>query len=288
MSLHSEQAREERTRRIHWNEAWCWIARRRAPANADIWHGLFHRQRDDEALYQGVTDGHCRLSPMLLCGGKRYQKDAVAMWSAQDALVLRWVSLCVKEILPVHHHCVHVAGHRGGRDSLCHIAYALRRGAEFVFRTDIRGDYRNINKEQLREHVRQHVTEPGLCGLTEQYIDYTVENGGDFHTPLTGICRGASLSPLPGASFLWPVDNYFAADSQMIYARYMEDFIFLSKTRWFVRRAWSALWSFFESYGFACHPDKTQVGRVSSGFDWLGLWFTGEGATGPAPRALEN
>ncbi|MCX8980850.1 hypothetical protein NLN92_22895 [Citrobacter portucalensis] len=51
---------------------------------------------------------------------------------------------------------------------------------------------------------------------------------------------------------------------------------------------WNEAWSFFEPYGFACHLDKTQVGRVSSDFDGLGLWFTGEGATGPAPQVLKN
>ncbi|EPZ8126179.1 hypothetical protein ACXV6R_004084 [Yersinia enterocolitica] len=45
--------------------------------------------------------------------------------------------------------------------------------------------------------------------------------------------------------------------------------------------------TFFDLGGFSIHPDKTQVGKIEYGFDWLGLWFGPEGPT-IAPRALEN
>jgi len=44
---------------------------------------------------------------------------------------------------------------------------------------------------------------------------------------------------------------------------------------------------YFALGGFERHPDKSQQGRVEKGFDWLGLWFTPEGATVSA-RTLEN
>lgn len=49
-----------------------------------------------------------------------------------------------------------------------------------------------------------------------------------------------------------------------------------------------ACWNFWTKAGFECHPEKTQCGRIRDGFDWLGLWFTDAGATGPAPQAREN
>lgn len=45
---------------------------------------------------------------------------------------------------------------------------------------------------------------------------------------------------------------------------------------------------YFDNTGFECHPDKTTVGRVEKGFDWLGVWFDERGPVGIAPRALEN
>ncbi|EEH2443432.1 hypothetical protein GYC12_005173, partial [Salmonella enterica] len=40
--------------------------------------------------------------------------------------------------------------------------------------------------------------------------------------------------------------------------------------------------------GFEQHLDKTFIGRVEKGFDWMGFWFTEKGCDGVAPRALQN
>ncbi|STT46436.1 Uncharacterised protein [Klebsiella pneumoniae] len=43
---------------------------------------------------------------------------------------------------------------------------------------------------------------------------------------------------------------------------------------------------YLASLGFEKHPDKTFIGKVSRGFDWLGAWLTDKGVVGIAPRAL--
>ena len=75
---------------------------------------------------------------------------------------------------------------------------------------------------------------------------------------------------------------------ESFYVRYMDDFLFLSPRRWPVRRCVQQLRDYFDFAGFECHPDKTQLGRVDKGFDWLGVWFNATGPTGIAPRAKEN
>lgn len=116
---------------------------------------------------------------------------------------------------------------------------------------------------------------------------YSVEDGREITTPEQGICRGCALSPLIGASLLHHVDSYFAAQENVFYLRYMDDFVLLTRTRWQLRRSVKRMHEFFNLSGFATHPDKTQLGRIEHGFDWLGLWFTPTG-TSIAPRALEN
>ncbi|MCQ5477324.1 reverse transcriptase domain-containing protein [Escherichia coli] len=157
-----------------------------------------------------------------------------------------------------------------------------------MYRTDIRGYYRHINKGQLKRHVDRFIPEPNLRVLIHQYVDYSVEDGGEFYTPPSGIPRGCALSPLLGASFLWYVDGSFERERGLYYVRYMDDFLFLSPRRWPVRRAIARLHAYFDDTGFACHPDKTMAGRVEKGFDWLGVWFDERGPAGIAPRALEN
>lgn len=108
-----------------------------------------------------------------------------------------------------------------------------------------------------------------------------VSSGGEFFVPRGGICRGNALSPLFSDSFLWYVDSAFCRQEDIYYIRYMDDFLFLSARHWSLRRAVRRLHDYFEDTGFECHPDKTQIGRIERGFDWLGVWFD---ATDPSGR----
>lgn len=85
-------------------------------------------------MYRCVTAGTWRLSPMLVNG---HSKEAQAMWSARDALVLKWVALIAGHQLPQHEACMHLRG-RGGRMSLSQVAEAMHPGRfRFIHRTDI-------------------------------------------------------------------------------------------------------------------------------------------------------
>ncbi|EKT2304136.1 hypothetical protein QD153_004775, partial [Salmonella enterica] len=80
----------------------------------------------------------------------------------------------------------------------------------------------------------------------------------------------------------------FSRNRHVTYARYMDDFLILSPTRWHLRRAVRMLNRHFAQAGFEQHPDKTFIGRVEKGFDWMGFWFTEKGCDCVAPRALQN
>lgn len=63
------------------------------------------------------------------------------------------------------------------------------------------------------------------------------------------------------------------------YVRYMDDILVLTKTRWHLRRAVRILNQTFAELKLAQHPDKTFIGRIEKGFDFLGYHFTREGLT---------
>ncbi|EBL6422633.1 hypothetical protein AH050_26205, partial [Salmonella enterica subsp. enterica serovar Give] len=94
--------------------------------------------------------------------------------------------------------------------------------------------------------------------------------------------------PLLAAFHLTETDNVFSRNRHVTYARYMDDFLILSPTRWHLRRAVRMLNRHFAQAGFEQHPDKTFIGRVEKGFDWMGFWFTEKGCDGVAPRALQH
>lgn len=270
----------------NWAQAYHWVCarRRHTPPNADIWDLRFHWSHRNQALFDQVLAGRYRLSPMRV---HRQAGRSWVQWSARDALILKWVALEVQQQLPLHRRCTHVRGH-GGRQVLVEIAQAVSSGDyPFVYRTDIRGYYRHIRKEQVAALIRRHLGDPVHIGLIEQYLHYSVEDAGEFHTPRYGICRGCALSPLIGATLLHHVDSDLAGRSGILYVRYMDDFLLLSHKRWPLRRAIARLQGYFAEGGFSVHPGKTQLGRTARGFDWLGAWFTPDGV-GIAPRALHN
>lgn len=292
-------------------QAWQWLEAQRnsAPDGADIWH-IRHKASTDASyltrLLSTLQAGEYRLSPMQLHGEG---DNRMAIWGAQDALVLKWVALSIGGQLPLHPACEHVKGHGGGKLSIQRLHGLLTSAASEttdttattetttqkkttgyrrVCRTDIRGYYRNINRDTLYAQVKRHVGDPVMLSLVHQYLHYTVEDGGTFHTPGKGISRGCALSPLMGALHLYDMDAHFSAQKGIHYARYMDDVIILAKTRWSLRRHTKRLMQWFKDYGFEAHPDKTQIGKTEKGFDWMGVWLTHEGVTDVAPRAKAN
>ncbi|EHN8908237.1 hypothetical protein F6T93_001502 [Enterobacter hormaechei] len=275
----------------HLAAAWRWLCegRRHAPAQADVWHLRYHWDTQQQSLLTTLLAGEYRLSPMLIVGQGNEQK---AMWGAQDALVLKWVALQVAPLLPLHARCEHIKGHEGGPASVRKMSAALvRRGYRWVLRTDVKGYYANIDKAQLLDQVCRHITHPVLRSLITQYVHYTVEHGGTFHTPEKGIGRSCPLSPLMGALYLHEMDEHFGREMQankIYYARFMDDIVVLTHSRWQLRKHVSKLNQLLAEKHLRQHPDKTFIGRTVRGFDWMGAWLEPQGVTDIAPRAKAN
>ena len=181
-----------------WQQAWQWLCRtrRRYPANVEIWDLWF--KGEEPRIRRQVGSGTYRLSAMCVVGSGG---NAHAVWRDRDALVLKWLALELETQLPQSARCFHVR-HRGGpRALLQQVDAALRSGRQYVCRTDIRGYYRHIRKASCLAHIRQWVSDPVQRDLAEQYLNYSVEQGGEFHTPDAGIPRGCALSPLLGEVF---------------------------------------------------------------------------------------
>ncbi|MCX2790689.1 reverse transcriptase domain-containing protein [Vibrio sp. Sgm 5] len=278
-----------RIKTVDINRAYQWLIqqRRKFPANSDIWHVRFHWNSIRPALVSALKSKQYRLSPMQIVTNA--QGESKALWSSLDALVIHYLTRQLEQRLPTHTLCEHIKGHQGGSASIKRLnRFIQSQPASFVIRTDIKGYYANINKEILFTQLKKHVHESYLLELINQYIYYSVEDGGEFHTPKQGIARSSSLSPLLAAFHLYCIDEHFSNLPHCRYARYMDDFIILTKTRWQLRKTVTTLNQFFNQFGFVQHPDKTFIGKIDKGFDWMGVWFTKQGATTIAPRAIQN
>jgi RNA-directed DNA polymerase len=273
-------------------QAFTWLCQQRKafPPNADIWHFRFNYPHLLAKLKADITGNRYTLSPLQRI--TKSNGERIALMSAQDAFVLKLLSISLQSILPFHQRCIHIKGRGGSKKSLEKTHQQITSGQyAFVLRTDIKGYYANINKHQLLEQLAQFVHCPIILNLLGQFLYYSVEHGGNFHTPKRGISRGCALSPLLAGFQLYSLDqslDNFCQKQGCRYIRYMDDFLVLTTTRWQLRTAVKLLNQGFNHFGFKQHPDKTFIGRIERGFDWLGYQLNEQGLCGAAPRALQH
>jgi len=138
--------------------------------------------------------------------------------------------------------------------------------------------------------VRSAVSDEAVKCLLLGYLRRYVSDGGDYFDISKGISLGCPLSPLIGAIFLKPLDDRMA-QLGCFYVRYMDDWVILAPTRWKLRKAIKATNEVMNELKVLKHPEKTIIGRIASGFDFLGYWFSTSGlriARKTVERMLEN
>ena len=234
--------------------------------------------------------GEYRLGPT-----RRVQcdQDVLEIWSALDAQVLKATAI----VLAVFWHsrlsarCFHLAGRGGARAAVRAVRDQLQPSGpqgspapQFVCRTDVKSYYASIDHDILLEQLRRLIPDARVLGLVEQYVRHTVYDGL-YETVTQGICLGCSLSPLMGAVYLQPVDDAMAKTG-LFYARFMDDWVVLAPTHWKLRAAIRLVNQVLAALKVQQHPDKTFVGRVGRGFDFLGYTFATVGLTGIARKTV--
>merc|ERR1711990_808458 len=105
---------------------------------------------------------------------------------------------------------------------------------------------------------------------------------GQYEIITRGICRGCSLSPIMGAIILKALDS--EVGREYCYARYMDDWVILAKTRCQVRKVVRLMHQVMAKLQFKLAVAKTYIGKVSKGFEFLGYWIGSSGIIGLARK----
>jgi hypothetical protein len=146
----------------------------------------------------------------------------------------------------------------------------------FVLRTDVKSA--SIDHLMLLDQLAVHVKDRRVLNLIGQYPRRTSERGGTFWDYEKGISLGCPLSPLIGAFFLNTLDAA-AAKLRLFYIRFMDDILILAPTRCQLRGAVKVVNPLLGALRLEKHPDKTFIGRIERGFDFLGYHFSRAGLT---------
>jgi len=201
----------------------------------------------------------------------------IDLWSARDALVLKAMTIVLSDVLPASPSCTHIKGHGGAKRAVRQVM-AFLPATGFVFRTDVKSYYASIDHVALIERLARHIDDRIILELLVQYMRRTSERGGWFHEHERGISLGCPLSPLMAAFFLHELDERMERMG-LFHVRFMDDILVLAPTRWKLRRAVKAVNEVLQSLWLEQHPDKTFIGKIERGFEFLGYHFSREGLT---------
>jgi RNA-directed DNA polymerase len=250
-------------------QAYEWLCKRRHDYshNSDIWDFMLHWPRLKNHFITQVLSGTYRFSPL-----RRYSIDGQTLtsWSAQDALLLKAMTLVLQSyLLPrLPTCCLHLKGNGGIKEAIREVDQNLKSG-RFVMRTDVRQFYDSVDHYTLYETLCSLIPETEFCRLIWHSLQHVVIYEGNYHQVSQGLSRSHPMSPLLGAIALLPLDQAMQK-LPVFYCRYMDDWIIIAKSRWQLRHAIKEMHCMLNLLGFDLHPDKTSIGHVERGFDFLG------------------
>lgn len=256
----------------HIDDAYEWLCRQRRhhPENADIWHLRFYWAKERNRIIQALRTGDYYFAPLQVIN--KADGTTIHLWQSPDALVLKALTLAIAPVLPISRRCTHVKGHGGLKYAVRDVQHHLAANA-FVMRTDVKAFYESIDHSLLLEKLAIYIKDRNTLNLLWQSMRRCVERGGLFRDIKCGIARGCPLSPLLGAFFLAELDGALA-QQDIFYVRYMDDVLIMSNRRWGLRKAIRRLNGILNVLGLDKHPDKTFIGRIEKGFDFLGYHFS--------------
>jgi len=240
------------------------------PANSDIWSFRFSWQAKKETLLNHLNRGDYQFSPMSKI--TKANGKVIHLWGAQDALVMKVLAELLSGELSIPETCTHIKGHKGLKKSVVMIQQNLK-NYTFVCKTDVKQFYESIDQHILMEQIHNQVSNKALKRYVWQVIRRCVECGGLYREIKQGISRGCSLSPILGALYLKTLDQQLDQKG-LFYCRYMDDIVILTTSRWKNRRAVKLMNQCFELLKVKQHPDKTFIGKIEKGFDFLGYHFS--------------
>lgn len=225
--------------------------------------------------------GKYQFSPML-----KYPTpgEMVLVWQHLDRLFIRALLYILKPLFPhlISPQVFHLQGPSGVQSALSYVRKGLdKHRFRYFFRIDIKSYYASINHDILLAQIETAFKDIRVKQYLKSIVTIAHLQDGAIEVPTQGIPRRSSLSPLFGALYLAPLDKHFSKTPGILYARYMDDMIVLTKTKRQYVRAKKAIKQILTALKLQVSRKKTKMGLLTKGFHFLGVEFQYSGASAP-------
>jgi len=253
--------------------------------NSDIWALSLYWDNRKEDIRTKLLSGNYNLSPVRVCRGG--DEKYYTRWTAQDAVVLKALTLVLSTIIreDVGDDCYHLKGCGG-------LKGAIKKAVEYIpqynyaLKADVANFYASMDHEILLDQCKELIQDKRIITILHQYMNRVEVLNGEYNLIEIGISKGCPLSPLMGALILKSLDKIVSREC--FYVRYMDDWLIMTKTRGQLRRLVKAMHNIMYKLKFKLALDKTYIGRIQNGFDFLGYRFNEKGIIGLAAKTVKN
>ena len=252
--------------------AWCCHLRKDYSHNNDIWDLRRHWATIEHPFLTQMNAGTYIFGALDV-----YVHDDVSiyLWSSLDMIALKLITNALYQHIKIPTSCYHTKGNGGLKKAVQKTSKNLM-DYTHVFRSDVKSFYESINFDVLMAIVESYVKDPVLLTLLRKALERTENSGGNFTFYDTkSIPMGSPLSPLLGAIMLMPLDHAMGNIKDIFYARYMDDWVVLTKSKTQLRKVIKKTHTIMKVLKLSLHPTKTYIGKISSGFNFLGYYMDG-------------
>jgi len=181
--------------------------------------------------------------------------------------------------------CFHLKGHGGLKGGVRQLK-SFRKDYSYVLKSDVASFNDSMDHQILLDTVKETIKDKRIISLMQLYMNRVEVDHGKHRLIEVGIPKGCPLSPLMGALILKSLDA--SISTECAYVRYMDDWVILTKTRNQLRRAVKKMHRVMKRLKFKLALNKTFIGKISKGFDFLGYRFNHQGLIGLAKKTIQN
>ena len=237
------------------------------------------------------TETYQPLPSLQLTLYERGKERVIGIFGVRDRVVQQALQLLLQEVFePEMADSCH--GYRPGRSATTaaeQVETWLRKGKTWLFETDIKNFFDNIDHAILLNFLRQKISDERLIRLVKICLEGEEKAGARVETNYLGTSQGSALSPLLSNIYLSPLDHGLLK-AQLACVRYSDDLIILTDSQDEAVRARALCQTILLTLNLELKEAKTRIGPVAEGFDFLGFHFgpNGRVASVHAIAALED